>query len=256
MGLPKISIVIPSYNKSRFIGQTLSSIFSQNYPNLEVIVQDGGSTDGTAGIIKRLAGRYRFAWESKKDKGQLDAILKGMAKASGEILTYINADDCYEPGAFTAIAKAYNENPGALWFAGRGIVVSENGREIAKPVSLYKSLCLRLNFHFLLLTFNYLMQPSVFFTKKAYRKYGPFTGTRDFITEYDLWLKLGKVGMPVILPENLSRFRIEPSTTTKRMFSRLLAEDKKIARKYTRNSLILFLHDLHNFGRTLIGRFV
>lgn len=256
MELPKISIVVPSYNKVKYIGQTLRSIFLQKYPNLEVIVQDGGSTDGTVEIIKKFAGKYHFAWQSKRDKGQLEAVNEGFKKATGQILAFINADDCHESGALAAVAKAYAENPGALWFAGKGIVVDGSGKEIAKPISWYKSLCLRLNFYFLLLIFNYLMQPSVFLTSKAYQKYGPFIGTTDFITEYDLWLKLGKTEIPVVLPQNLSKFRIEPLTKTKRLFTSLLSEDERIAGKYTENPLILFLHRLHNLGRILIGRFV
>ena len=110
---PKISIVIPSFNKARVIGQTLESIVGQGYPDYEVIIQDGGSTDGTLDIIKKFAKKCprEIKWESGKDKGQLDAINKGLSKASGEILTYINADDVYEPGALDTVAKAYERVP-------------------------------------------------------------------------------------------------------------------------------------------------
>jgi glycosyltransferase involved in cell wall biosynthesis len=103
--LPKISIVIPSFNKKKFIGATLESIFSQNYPNFEVIIQDGASTDGTLEITEKFAKKYPQVvnWESKKDKGQTDAINKGLKKAKGEILTYINADDIYIKGALKKV---------------------------------------------------------------------------------------------------------------------------------------------------------
>src|SRR5438105_15536000 len=93
----KISIIIPSFNKGIYIGKTLQSIIDQNYPNLEVIVQDGGSKDETAVIIKRYAKKNPkiFQWTSKKDNGQLDAIYKGLKKAKGDIITYLNADDLY-----------------------------------------------------------------------------------------------------------------------------------------------------------------
>jgi len=253
---PKISIVVPSYNKVRFIGQTLQSIFTQNYENLEVIIQDGGSTDGTVGIIKKFAGKYPIIWESKKDNGQLDAVNIGLKKATGAILTYINADDYYESGAFASVSKAFLENPNALWFAGLGIVVNEEGKEIAKAISWYKKFLLSLNFRFNLLITNYLMQPSVFFTKEAYKKYGPFIGTPDFIMEYDFWLKLGHISMPVVINKCISKFRIEPGTITKRMFKKLLFEDTKIVKKYTNNPFILILHGLNNLGRVMIAKFV
>ena len=254
---PKISIVIPSYNKVRFIGKTLDSIFSQEYPNLEVIIEDGNSDDGTLKIIKEYANKYKsIKWESKKDKGQLDAINKGLKKAKGDIATFINADDIYAKNSFSDVSDTYRNNPDALWFAGRGTVINGEGKEIAGIVTWYKSLLLSLNHKSLILILDYLMQPSVFLTKKAYLKYGPFTGTNDFVTEYDLWLRLANVRMPIIIDKTLSRFRIEPSTKTKTMFKSLLAEDKKIVKKYTANLLILFLHDLHNLGRTVIGTFI
>jgi glycosyltransferase involved in cell wall biosynthesis len=253
---PKISIVVPSYNKAKFIELTLKSIFTQNYENLEVIIQDGGSTDGSVQIIKRFAKKYPIIWESKKDKGQLDAVNKGMRKATGEILTFINADDCYKPGALSAVSKAFTSSPNSLWFAGKGIVVNEKGKEIAKAVTWYKNLLLSLNSKFFLLVTNYLIQPSIFFTKTAYKKYGPFTGTSDFITEYNFWLKLGHVSMPTVINKDISKFRIEPNTKTKRMFKGLLFEDMKIVKKYTKNPIILILHELNNMGRVLIAKFV
>jgi glycosyltransferase involved in cell wall biosynthesis len=250
---PKISIVIPSYNKVGFVDRTLRSIFDQKYPSLEVIIQDGGSTDGTLSVVKNYSRKYPklIKWESGKDKGQLDAINNGFRKATGDIYAYINADDVYERNAFSKVAESYKENPGVLWFAGRGKVIDGKGREIAKVVTKYKNLLLSLkSFPFLLVT-NFLMQPSVFITKKAFRKYGPFTGTSDFVMEYALWLKLGRVQMPVVINRFLSGFRIEPSSKTSRMYKKVLAEDRSVVRRYTKNLLVLVLHDLHNSGRTL-----
>lgn len=258
MDSPKISVIIPSFNKAEFINETLRSIFFQNYQNFEVIIQDGESTDGTLKVIKKYARKYpkKIEWESRKDKGQLDAVLKGIRKAKGDILTFINADDYYERGAFDAMSSAFIKHPKALWFAGRGKVIDADGYEITKPVTFYKDLLLFLSWYPLLLITNYLMQPSVFFTKKAYKKYGPFTGTGEFIMEYDLWLKLGRVEMPQVVNKNISRFRIEPFTKTKRLFRSLLLEDRKIVSRFTTNPLILSLHKIHNYGRIMIGRFV
>jgi hypothetical protein len=157
---------------------------------------------------------------------------------------------------FKTVANEFVRHRTALWFVGRGIVIDANGTEIAKPVTLYKNYLLAINYYPLLLCLNYLIQPSVFFTREAYAQYGPFTGTSDFIMEYDLWLKLGRVVMPRVINKQFSRFRIEASTKTKTMFRNLLIEDEKIVRKYTRNPVILLLHRLNNLGRVFVGRFV
>jgi glycosyltransferase involved in cell wall biosynthesis len=255
---PKISIVIPSFNKVKYINKTFDSIFAQKYPNLEVIIQDGGSTDGTLDIIKKYAKRYSeiIRWESKKDKGQLDAINKGFGKATGEILAYVNADDVYETGSFESVAELFSSHPNSPWFAGRGKVIDSSGKEIAKFVTWYKNLLLSLNSRFFLLVNNYLMQPSVFITRNAWKKFGSFTGTPDFVTEYDLWLKMAKDKMPVVSDKYFSDFRIERSTITKTDTVNLLSEDERIVRKSTDNSVILFLHRLHNWVRRFIGETV
>lgn len=251
---PKISIVIPSYNKARFIGQTLESVVGQKYPNFELIIQDGGSTDGTLEIIKSYAKKYPkvIRWESGKDEGQLDAINKGLSRATGEIFTYINADDIYKPRAFALVADMYSKNPNALWFVGRGTVIDEKGHEIAKLITLYKNFFLWMNRTSALLIFNYLMQPSVFITDKAFKKYGPFTGTDKFVTEYDLWLKLSKVSMPIAIDKELSGFRLSGGSISSTSFKNTLDEDYKIVKKYTNNPLVLLIHKLNNWGRGLV----
>lgn len=258
MKSPRISIVIPSYNKHKYIGDTLKSIVAQKYSNLEVIIQDGGSTDGTLEIIKKYIKKYPkiFRFESKKDNGQLDAINKGMKKATGDILAYLNADDTYEKNAFNTIAKAFGRNPEALWFAGRGKVIDSNGYEIARLATKYKNFLLSHASHYSLQITNFLMQPSIFLTKKTYKQFGPFTGTSDFVMEYDLWLRLSQSSKPVIIDTSLSRFRIEPASITKQKTTKLLKEDEKIIKKFTNNKFILFIHKLHNMGKITVGRFV
>lgn len=255
---PKITVVIPSYNKVKFIGDTLKSIFKQNYDNFEVIIQDGGSTDGTLKIIEQFAKKYpkKIKYVSKKDGGQSNAINSGLKKATGEIVTFINADDVYCDGAFEAVVGHYAENPDAIWFAGKGIVIDEKGVEIAKLATWYKSFLLSRSTYYFLLTTNYLMQPSVFLTKKSLQKYGLFTGTKDFVTEYDMWLKLGKKEMPVVINKNLTKFRIEKNTKTSLNSVILLEEDERIVKRYTKNSFILFLHMLHNAMRKIVLKLV
>lgn len=251
---PKISVVIPSYNKINFIKRTLDSIVGQEYKNYEVIVQDGGSTDGSVEIIKKYAQSNRnILWESKKDKGQLDAINKGLRKASGDLLAFINADDVYFKNAFGDVVQAYNNNPESLWFVGKGNIVDDSERATHKLVTSYKNLLLKINSYNLLLVVNYITQPSVFITKKAYEKYGPFSGTKDYVMEYELWLKLGKSEMPTLINKTISSFRLVSGNISTTAFGELLKKDYQIAKKYTNDSMILILHKINNAGRVLIA---
>lgn len=255
---PKISVIIPSFNKAKYIRKTLDSIFTQTYSNIEVIIQDGGSTDGTLKIIEAYHRKFPrlIKWRSGKDDGQLDAVNRGLKKATGDILTFINADDLYTKNAFQEVSKAHDKHPDKFWFCGRGVVIDRNGYEIAKTFTLYKDFLFRVNRAEFLLITNYLIQPSVFFTRQAYKKYGPFTGTNEFIMEYGLWLKLASHAMPVKIDKVLSKFRIDSGTKTKRLFTKILKEDEKIVSRYTANFVILLLHKLNNLGRIIVVRFI
>ena len=115
---PKISIVTPSFNQGQFIEQTIRSVLDQNYPNLEYIIIDGGSTDETVEIIKKYEQHLAY-WISESDKGQTDAINKGFAKCTGEIFNWINSDDYYEPGVFYRLAQLFANNPSLNVVGGR-----------------------------------------------------------------------------------------------------------------------------------------
>jgi len=255
---PKISIVIPSFNKVKYISKTIDSILSQNYPSLEIIVMDGNSTDGTLEIIKKYVNKYPniIKYQSKKDKGQWEAINKGFRIAKGKILAFINADDEYLPGAFSEIERLYKTNIDSYWFAGQGRVINKKGLRIAKWSTFYKNFLLILNSRYLLLVTNYLMQPSVFITKNAWNRFGPYIGYDNFVLEYDLWLKISKFKMPIVTTKYLSSFRIEPNTISVNSSKNLLEQDEKILEKHTGNFLIKFLHKLHNIGRLLVVKIV
>lgn len=254
MKLPKISIVIPSYNKVDYIEETLKSIVSQKYPNLEVIIQDGESTDGTLEIIKRYLDKYPniFILESKKDNGQVDAINKGFKKATGEIFAYINADDCYAKDALISVGNYFVKNPKTLWLVGKGDVMDKGGNIKWNLSTDYKNCLLSKNKYNHLLMVNYLMQPSVFLSKSSYRKYGPFIGTKKFVMEYDFWLKIAKDSMPKVLNKTLSVFRLSGKNISSISFKNTLKEDFKIVKKYTNDPIILTLHELHNIARVVM----
>ncbi len=115
--LPRISIVTPSYNQARYLPETIESILRQGYPNLEYIIIDGGSTDGSVEVIRRYQAHLAY-WVSEKDSGQSEAINKGFRKATGEIFNWINSDDVLFPGALERIARAWLDHPGAALIVG------------------------------------------------------------------------------------------------------------------------------------------
>ena len=114
---PKISIVTPSFNQGQFIEETIRSVLDQDYPNLEYLVIDGGSTDQTVDTIRKYEPHLSY-WESEKDRGQVHAINKGLARATGDIFAFINSDDIYLPGTFSTVAKYFDEHPDAEWICG------------------------------------------------------------------------------------------------------------------------------------------
>ncbi|HEY0350129.1 MAG TPA: glycosyltransferase family 2 protein [Pyrinomonadaceae bacterium] len=114
---PKISIVTPSFNQGQFIEETIRSVLDQDYPNLEYLVIDGGSTDQTVDTIRKYESHLSY-WESEKDRGQVHAINKGLARATGDIFAFINSDDIYLPGTFSTVAKYFDEHPDAEWICG------------------------------------------------------------------------------------------------------------------------------------------
>jgi glycosyltransferase involved in cell wall biosynthesis len=184
-GYPRISIVTPSFNQARFIERTLHSVLSQDYANLEYIVMDGGSRDGSAEIIARHADRLAH-WESQPDRGQSHAINKGFARATGEILGWLNSDDWLEPGALARVAQEATCFPDAGAFVGEGRVVDLGGRVCLhkKPGELsFEAFCRWLDGDF-------FMQPACFFRRSAWEASGPLDEDLHMSLDLDLWLRM------------------------------------------------------------------
>ncbi len=130
---PKISVIVPSYNQGKFLEETLRSIILQNYPNFEIIIIDGGSTDDTIDVIKKYEP-WIYYWVSEKDGGQSDAINKGIKKVTGEFLGWQNSDDIYSANAFYHFAETYNKNPGNDVYFGNMLTIDQN----SKPLNLHR----------------------------------------------------------------------------------------------------------------------
>jgi GT2 family glycosyltransferase len=181
-----VSIVTPSFNQASYLEQTILSVLNQDYPRIESIVIDGASTDDSVEIIKKYASRLAY-WVSEKDKGQADAINKGFARATGEVVAWLNSDDYYLPGAVSAAVKAFEENPNVVLVYGNLLAVDEHGKTF--NTLTYKQLTLED-----LLCFQIIGQPAVFIRRSALDKTNGLDPTFHFMLDHYLWLQLAQHG--------------------------------------------------------------
>lgn len=181
-----VSIITPSFNQAAFLEQTILSVLGQDYPELEYIVIDGGSTDGSPEIISKYAGRLAY-WTSEPDRGQAEAVNKGLARARGEIVAWLNSDDYYLPGAVAAAVRAFEDRPDAVLVYANMLAVDEQGRTINtlryRQLSLVDLLC-----------FQIIGQPAVFMRRAALAKAGGLDPDYHFLLDHQLWLKIAQEG--------------------------------------------------------------
>lgn len=202
---PLVSIVTPSYNQGEFIEETIRSVIGQDYPRIEHIVMDGGSTDNTVAVLRKYENW--LTWTSGRDNGQTDALNKGFRKAKGEVLAWLNSDDIYYPGAVSKAVAAFRANPGAKLVYGRGDYIDTKGRKTGEYPTL--------PFDFgELAESNYICQPSAFFTAEALREAGKLDEGLDYVMDYDLWVRVCRSSEAVYLPETLAALRIHPASKT------------------------------------------
>lgn len=188
---PSISVVVPSFNQGPFIRETLESLFAQAYPELEVIVVDGGSTDGTLGVLQDYGDRIR--WVSESDDGQADAIRKGFSMARGEWLTWLNSDDLQTDNALHRVADCIAQHPKSEVVAGRGHYVAEDGTYL-RPYPTIRIQGQSVNVQDELFEKGYVAQPSVFYRKDAYERVGGVDATLRYVMDYDLWVRFARAG--------------------------------------------------------------
>ncbi|HHJ12903.1 MAG TPA: glycosyltransferase, partial [Gammaproteobacteria bacterium] len=203
---PLISVVVPSFNQAPFLEQTLCSVLEQGYPNLELIVLDGGSTDGSVDIIRKYESHIRF-WRSHPDDGQYAAVNEGLQRCRGDIMTWINSDDILLPGSLYAAASVFLRRPEVEWITGRPSTMDELGRMrwVCDPPPLYS------RHYYLSLRFDYpkfIQQEGTFWRRSLWEKAGGRLATRLHLAgDLELWMRFFRHARLYTVDHMLGRFR-------------------------------------------------
>lgn len=208
--LPRLSIITPSYNQARYLERTILSVIEQAYPNVEHLVIDGNSSDGSRDIIRRYEDRLAY-WVSEPDRGQSHAVNKALERATGDWIGWLNSDDYYLPGAFDAVVSTVSkvESRVGLVF-GRGLRVGPDGQDIAPfwprdPV---------FNRDALLYGVDYILQPTAFIRREAWKTVGPLDERLRYCMDYDLWLRLSERFEVGTIPHVVAASREHPDSKT------------------------------------------
>lgn len=201
--LPLVTIITPSYNQADFLEATIQSVLSQDYPNLEYYIMDGGSTDGSVEIIQKYAGQLA-GWVSEKDRGQADAVNKGFHLAKGSVVAWVNSDDYYLPGAVSAAVACLERSPDVgLVF---GDVVSVNAAGQPFNVMTYGPWGLDE-----LMQFNIIGQPAVFMRRDALERAGYLDISYHYMLDHHLWLRIAQQAPMCYVPQRWAAARYHAS---------------------------------------------
>lgn len=203
MKSPLVSIVTPSYNQAAFLEQTIKSVLGQGYPNLEYIVVDGGSKDGSVEIIKQYSDRLSW-WVSEKDSGQAEAINKGFAHCTGEIVAWLNSDDIYMGKSIRSAVEAFEEYPDAILVYSNVLSINQDG----KPINLMRFKDWGLEG---LMEFKIISQPSVFMKRTALEKAGFLDQSYHYMLDTHLWLRIAQQGKMHFVNETWAAARYHES---------------------------------------------
>ena len=219
----RVSIVTPSYNQAQFIEETIRSVLLQGYPDLEYIIIDGGSTDGSVDIIRKYEPWLAY-WVSEPDRGQTHAINKGFARATGDIVAWLNSDDTYLPGAVRQTVQALEEHPRAGFVYGILNLVDEAGnlirRKLGGPLDRKR-----------LLGRAYFGQPTVFMRKAILQQVGYLDESLFGPLDWELWIRLAQISDAVYLPVPLANATVWPGAKTEKHTLRFYPEHREVLRR-------------------------
>jgi len=231
---PLVSIVTPTLNQGALIEDTLRSIRAQSYSNLEHVIVDGGSSDGTLAVLKRYEGTYRMSWLSEPDSGMYDAVNKGMLRASGEILAYLNSDDLYFPWTVELVVRAFEEHPEVELVYGDAMVVREGTRETAlllyppvRPGYLRRT--------------GFLCQPTAFWRRRAFLRLGGFDPSLNNVGDCDFWMRFEEARLARRLDEVLAIERFHPGAKAAYELPRVERELRAVRARHVRTDGSMFV---------------
>ena len=225
--LPRITIVTPSYNQVAFLEQTILSVFEQDYPNLQYMVIDGGSTDGSVDIMRRYE-KHLDLWISVPDEGQYHALQKGFSHAKGDLLGWLNSDDVYLPGALLNVGRAYSQHPGSCiagpvinfdMRSGKETLVPQFGITFENMVRFWE---LQYSWH----------QPGFFFPRATYELVGGVDGSLNYLMDHDLTCRLLRHCQVEYVREPIARFRLHDSSKTCTAAREMLMEVSTVSQRY------------------------
>jgi hypothetical protein len=223
--LPQVSLVTPCFNGMPYLRAAIDSVLAQDYPHIDYLVMDGGSSDGTVELLRGYGDRLR--WVSAPDQGQADAIARGFAQTGGAILGWLNADDLLKPGAVRAAVAALRAHPKAALVYGDADFIDAQGRVIV-PCTVVEPP----DRHRLLYYGDYIIQPAAFFPRAAYLAAGGLDSALNWAMDWDLWLRLAGEGELVYLPRELASYRWLGSNKTAEGGLARLAEVEAVARRH------------------------
>jgi glycosyltransferase involved in cell wall biosynthesis len=201
-----VSVVVPSYNQARFLEEAVVSVLEQDYAPIEVLVVDGGSTDGSVDILRRYEDRLAW-WVSEPDKGQAQALNKGLARARGGVLGWLASDDTLVPGAVKRVVEELERDPDALLVYGEALFVDEDGYGLfplaPRPfdVEAMVRACA-----------NHVVQPGSLFRRRAWELAGPLDEDGFYLFDFEFALRVGRVGKVGRIPDRLATYRVHPAS--------------------------------------------
>jgi len=204
----KISVVTTSLNHRDFLELTAASVLSQNGDfELEWVVVDGGSTDGTVEFLEGLQDP-RIVWASEPDRGQTHALQKGMGRATGDVIGWLNSDDLYLPEALATVAAEFADHAEADWLIGRAAIIDVEGREIRRWITRYKDRVLAGYQYKRLLRENFINYNGVFWRRRLIKAVGPLDESLGYNMDFELWLRFGGHSDPLVISAVLGQFRL------------------------------------------------
>jgi glycosyltransferase involved in cell wall biosynthesis len=259
----RISIITPSFNQGQFIERTIQSILEQTGAfELEYLVFDGGSTDETLSILRKYEDR--LSWKSEPDKGQVDAVNKGLRAATGDLVGWVNSDDVLLPGALARVAEVFRSRPQTEWVHGQCQIIDAEDRVIRRWISAYKNWNCRRYSYARLLTENFISQMTVFWKRELLGQVGYLDPELKLAFDYDYWLRLARRSDPVFIDEPIACFRWYETSKSGSNFTRQFREDYEVARRHAperrwlhlrkrwKNFRILVAYRLLSFCRRLV----